>query len=234
MSNDDIIDGMRQLLAKRCLNERDIHIISGRINGNTLDDVGQTLGITRERVRQLQNQIMQICAYYNRPDLAEAIAKAIAPKGPDQVISQYRSEKQEIQTLLKTGFPYERLKTICQATGNPSEQELCQIIYQMYHIVRFHKYMRCYKCGGIKTQDEVMPSYWSGSQNLCRNCNTKRTVQYWREKIAANPERRKAYYAKIKVKNGVYWKRYMMKKQGRYGEIPPLPPKGKVHGTGQA
>ena len=46
------------------LNERERGILEARLKGATLEEVGPHFGITRERVRQIQNKTLRLMKFY--------------------------------------------------------------------------------------------------------------------------------------------------------------------------
>lgn len=52
------VELLEKIVSNSSISERDLTIILRRYNGDTLDEIGKDLGVTRERVRQLQSQTM--------------------------------------------------------------------------------------------------------------------------------------------------------------------------------
>lgn len=223
MSNKDILRELKSMVKAGEIDNRDLNVMTMRMAGLTLTAVGQHHGITRERIRQVQNVVLYKLRDTGRDELWLAVGEAIKRK-TDDCVGQYKLEKREIRALLKDGFDYKRLMEISGATGHPTEQELCEIIYRIYHIARFYKYMRCHACATVKTKGDYSANNWATGANLCRKCNTIRTIQYYQDHIANDPERRRRMYIRNRDKMKIYMQRYWLKKQGREDEMPPLPP----------
>lgn len=213
--------------------ERNRIILERWLNGETLSQIGDSYGLTRERIRQVVRKSKENLKDTEDPEIIGRIISRMHWKCASKrhQFKQRRDTRQALKELFETSFDREQILQII-GMGNDadlcacSDEQLCHIIYESFTIRRFFKYIRCSACEEIKTVDQFSrSSVLQGHSCYCRTCNTDRH----RQMMLDHPEfQRRVYAARLAKPNRakIYQQRHYYAIQGRFDEMPPLPPKG--------
>lgn len=128
-------------------NKRSRLVIQGRSKKQTLEQIGSELGITRERVRQIEAKTKRIFAHYC--SRIRIISKISAERNGDSVLTPLEVEEycgQDVQELLfllstynNTNYTYDRQLDIFIIGNNSIQDQVAQYIENLPDVVRADK-----------------------------------------------------------------------------------------------
>lgn len=230
----------RELINTSSLDRRSKKVLFDRLSGKTLEDIGQRIGVTRERTRQITNTAIA------SQDLAVAREEIDAEMervcGRDEnsagrvkkraALKHYGTRKNLVKAMEKT---FNRDAVISLLTeANPDlhlepldDVEICAYIHEEYNIKRYGSYLRCPSCDSIKVSTEFLPSAVKRTSytQYCRKCNTKRASYNYHN----NPNV-KQYFIDLQRDNpnrsSIYQIRHYYKRIGKPEMMPKLPRRG--------
>ncbi len=201
---------------------RDQAILARRLKGEKLEAIGLDFGISRERVRQIQNATIR-----EMPDASQVIEQLALARSTSQRQQQKNrwALQRELRAAIQTGFDRERLLQLIGFAECPLDDiALCGLLHDQFGICRFYSYLRCHACESVKPMEDF-PPYAATKLVPCRACGTVRTRYYLNTNPAQLKRIRLKQLARPNYQRLVNL-RCALKRAGRASEIPPLPPRG--------
>lgn len=159
----DLHAEIENLLENIYKNKRSRFIIQGRSKKQTLEQIGSELGITRERVRQIEAKTKKIFAHYC--SRIRIISKISAERNGDTVLTPLEVEEycgQDVQELLfllstynNTNYTYDRQLDVFVIGNNSIQDQVAQYVETLPDVVRADKLSEILKNA---SDDEDIPT----------------------------------------------------------------------------
>lgn len=143
----DLHTEIEDLFANIYKNKRSRFVIQGRAKKQTLEQIGAELGITRERVRQIEAKTKRAFAHYC--SRIRIISKISAERNGDSVLTPLEVEEycgQDVQELIfllstynNTNYTYDRQLDLFVIGNNSIQDQVTQYVENLPDVVRADK-----------------------------------------------------------------------------------------------
>lgn len=154
---------IEDLFANIYKNNRNCFVIQGRARKKTLEQIGLELGITRERVRQIEAKTKRAFAHYC--SRIRIISKISAERNGDTVLTPLEVEEycgQDVQELIfllstydNTNYTYDRQLDLFVIGNNSIQDQVTQYVENLPDVVRADKLPEILKDAN---EDEDIPT----------------------------------------------------------------------------
>lgn len=214
-----------------------IKILQERLSGKKLEELGQSNGFTRERARQIIKKTFYMLPAKARVEVFLELER-ISHHGENSV-KFARQQRRELVAKLKHGLrsKFDRSFVLRMFKSEPrlgelTNEEICAWLYAECGLKRFGGYLRCCGCTTVKPLLKFYPAARKGGTGqtaYCAKCANERTRMVYHTNENVRKYCRE-YQARNKNRNRIHCLRCYYKKQGRFSEMPPLPPAGTPDG----
>jgi hypothetical protein len=218
-----------------------VDILLRRLQHETLEEIGQSYGITRERVRQLERSALGLLAQSESAlELLEQVREENPYPYADSSLRHMEEKQRARDSRAVLGYlaaipdgPFDYQKIYKEAGARPrTAQKLTgmEALEQIHRdfiksgTTRIGSYIFCIRCKHFKHQDEFCPSVQQGSEHrVCRHCNTERKFKWTltHRKYLSDYGKRRREDPAIRAQQALMSKRYELRK--RLGLTKPRP-----------